>query len=103
MDSRLIFRHCGGDVITMRGRRRLAESADGLADPIPEEDPAGKSTGPVQSQLGGDGEGLQPRKLRDVTLPRKAAKESLTQPYLKPTQVDKVNIQRRLREHSLRN
>ena len=43
------------------------------------------------------------RKVRDVTLPRKAAKEFLTQPYPKPTQVDEVNIQRRLREHSLRN
>ena len=47
--------------------------------------------------------GLGPSKVRDFMLPRKAAKESLTQPYPKPTQVDEVNIQRRLREHSLRN
>jgi hypothetical protein len=53
MDSRLIFRHYDGDVITMRGRRRLAESADGLADMRPKEDPAGKSTGSVQSHSEG--------------------------------------------------
>ncbi len=48
-------------------------------------------------------EGHSPRKVRNVTLPRKTAKEFPWYPYLKPTQVDKVNIQRRLREHSLRN
>jgi hypothetical protein len=51
MDSRLIFRHYDWGVMTKRGRRRLAESADGLADVRLEEDPAGKSTGSVQSQL----------------------------------------------------
>jgi len=51
MDSRLIFRHCGGDVITRRGRRRITESRDGLRDVRIEGDPAGKSTGSVQSQL----------------------------------------------------
>jgi hypothetical protein len=51
MDSRLIFRHYDRDVMTKRGRRRLAESADGLADVRFKEDPAGKSTGSVQSQL----------------------------------------------------
>jgi hypothetical protein len=102
MDSRLIFRHCGGNVITRRGRRRLAESArKGNAEL--QEDPAGKSTGSVQSQLSEGAEGLRPRKVREVTLPRKAAKEFPTQPYPKPTQVDEVNIQRRSREHSLRN
>ena len=104
MDSRLIFRHCGGDVITMRGRRRLTETAlldMGLART--EEDPAGKSTGSVQSRSEVRANRLLPGKVRDVTLPRKAAKESPTQPYLKPTQVDEVNIQRRSREHSLRN
>ena len=50
MDSRLIFRHCGRDVITMRGRRRIAESARKGNVRI-KEDPAGKSTGSVQSQL----------------------------------------------------
>ena len=41
--------------------------------------------------------------VHDFMMPRKSAKESPTQPYPKPTQVDEVNIQRRLREHSLRN
>ena len=68
-----------------------------------EEGLAGKSTGPVQSHSKGRAERPMPRKVRDPTLPRKAAKQSLGQPYPKPTQVDKVNIQRRLREHSLRN
>jgi len=48
MDSRLIFRRCGGDVITRRGRRRIAETAlldMGLARI--EEGLAGKSAGPV--------------------------------------------------------
>ena len=103
MGSRLIFRHCGGDVITRRGRRRLAESRDGLRDTEPEEGPAGKSTGSVQSRSEVRANRLLPGKVRDVTLPRKAAKESGSQPYLKPTQVDKVNIHRRLREHSFRN
>ena len=103
MDSRLIFRPYRGNVITRRGRRRLAESADGLADGRFEEDPAGKSTGSVQSHSERRPEGHWPHKVRDVTLPRKSAKEFPWYPYLKPTQVDKVNIQRRLREHSLRN
>ena len=47
--------------------------------------------------------GPGPGKVCDFTLPRKSAKEFLKQPYLKPTQVDEVNIHRRLREHSLRN
>jgi hypothetical protein len=64
---------------------------------------AGKSTGPVQSHSEGCADRDFPSKVCDFTLPRKAAKQSLGQPYLKPTQVDKVNIQRRLREHSLRN
>jgi hypothetical protein len=64
---------------------------------------AGKSTRPAQAKSEGRDEGLRPRKVRDVTLPRKAAKESPGQPYPKPTQVDEVNIHRRLREHSLRN
>ena len=59
--------------------------------------------GRFKATLRGEPKGLGPYKVRDVTLPRKTAKESSTQPYLKPTQVDKVSIQRRLREHSLRN
>ncbi len=47
MDSRLTFRHCSGNVTTRRGRRRLAESADGLADVRTKEDPVGKSAGSV--------------------------------------------------------
>ncbi len=57
----------------------------------------------LKPTLRGEPTGLRPGKVCDFTLPRKAAKESLSQPYLKPTQVDEVNIQRRLREHSLRN
>jgi hypothetical protein len=52
MDSRLIFRHCGGDVITKRGRRRIAEAVLLDMDPArTKEGPAGKSAGPVQSRL----------------------------------------------------
>ena len=68
-----------------------------------EEDLAGKSTGSVQSHSEGRAKRCKPRKVCDAMLPRKAAKEFRTQPYPKPTQVDEVNIQRRLREHSLRN
>ena len=71
-----------------------------------EEDPAGKSTGSSRASgttLRGEPIPLGGSKVRDFTLPRKAAKQSLSQPYPKPTQVDEVNIQRRLREHSLRN
>ena len=48
MESRLIFRHCEWDVMTRRGRRRIAETAlldMGLARI--EEGLAGKSAGPV--------------------------------------------------------
>ncbi|SRR6266404_839946 len=104
MDARLIFRDCSGSVITKRGRRRIAETAlldMGLTHF--KEDPAGKSTGSVQSHSEGWVNRRQPGKVRDFTLPRKSAKEFPKQPYLKPTQVDEVNIHRRLREHSLRN
>jgi hypothetical protein len=103
MDTRLTFRDCTGDVITKRGRSRLAESADGLADLRTEGERAGKSTRSAQAKPEVRDEGLLPHKVREVTLPRKAAKESSGQPYPKPTQVDEVNIHRRLREHSLRN
>ena len=39
----------------------------------------------------------------DSTLPRKTSKENKREPYLKPTQVDEENIQRRSRERLLRN
>ena len=68
-----------------------------------EEDRAGKSARSAKATLRGVTRGLGPRKVREVSLPRKAAKESQGQPYPKPTQVDEVNIHRRLREHSLRN
>jgi hypothetical protein len=42
-------------------------------------------------------------KVPDFTLPGKTSKEFVWCPYLKPTQVDKVNIHRRSRERSLRN
>jgi hypothetical protein len=103
MDSRLIFRHCGGGVITKRGRRRIAESSDGWR--CAPRGGSGRQIHRVGSKptLRGEPIPLGGSKVRDFTLPRKAAKESLLQPYLKPTQVDEVNIQRRLREHSLRN
>ena len=34
-------------------------------------------------------------KAADSTLPRKTSKEKVREPYLKPTQVDEENIQRR--------
>ncbi len=34
-------------------------------------------------------------KATDSTLPRKTSKENVREPYLKPTQVDEENIQRR--------
>ena len=43
------------------------------------------------------------RKGDEFTLPRKTSKEKLGEPYLKPTQVDEENIQRRSREGSFRN
>src|SRR5215831_11202712 len=43
------------------------------------------------------------RKVPDFTLPGKTSMEFAWCPYLKPTQVDKVNIHRRSRERSLRN
>jgi hypothetical protein len=43
------------------------------------------------------------RKVSNFTLPGKSSKELTRCPYLKPTQVDKVNIHRRSRERSLRN
>ncbi len=39
----------------------------------------------------------------DFTLPGKTPKENSREPYLKPTQVDEENIQRRSRERLLRN
>jgi hypothetical protein len=43
------------------------------------------------------------RKVLDFTLSGKTSKENIRCPYHKPTQVDKDNIHRRSREHSLRN
>ena len=42
-------------------------------------------------------------KLTEFTLPGKSSKENGREPYLKPTQVDEENIQRRSRERLLRN
>ena len=63
-------------------------------------DPAGKSTGSLTVRLDARPHG---RKVPDSTLPGKTSKEFNRCPYLKPTQVDKVNIHRRSRERSLRN
>ena len=66
------------------------------ASRIPQENPRGHSTvrpGPRSHD----------RKVSDFTLPGKTSKEFVWCPYLKPTQVDKVNIHRRSRERSLRN
>ena len=68
-----------------------------------EDERAGKSTRSAKAKSERRDEGPPPRKVREVTLPRKSAKELPGQPYPKPTQVDEVNIQRRLREHLLRN
>src|SRR5208282_1234330 len=103
MDSRLIFRHCGWNVMTMRGRRRLAESSDGWRCAL--RGGSGRQIHRVglKPTLRCEPKGHRPCKVRDITLPRKSAKQFQSQPYPKPTQVDEVNIQRRLREHSLRN
>ena len=63
-------------------------------------DPVGKSAGsltvkPVTRPQG--------HKVVEFMPPGKSPKESLAQPYRKPTQVDEENIQRRSREHSFRN
>ena len=62
--------------------------------------PVGKSAGALTVRLGTRPYG---RKVSDFTLPGKTSKESTRRPYLKPTQVDKVNIHRRSRERLLRN
>jgi hypothetical protein len=72
-------------------------------DACSEEGLAGKSTRPVQSHSEACADRTCPCKVRDFTLPRKSAQQFPGQPYPKPTQVDEVNIHRRLREHSLRN
>ena len=63
-------------------------------------DPAGKSTG---SSTVRPATRSHDRKVLDFTLPGKPPKEFVRRPYHKPTQVDKDNIHRRSREHSLRN
>ena len=63
-------------------------------------DPAGKSTGSLTVRQAARPHG---RKVLDSTLPGKPSKEFVGCPYHKPTQVDKDNIHRRSREHSLRN
>jgi hypothetical protein len=63
-------------------------------------DPAGKSTGSLTVRPGPRPHG---HKVSDFTLPGKPPKEFRWRPYLKPTQVDKVNIHRRSRERWLRN
>jgi hypothetical protein len=62
--------------------------------------PVGKSAGALTVRLVTRPSG---RKVSDFTLPGKSSKESTRCPYLKPTQVDKVNIHRRSRERLLRN
>jgi hypothetical protein len=68
----------------------------GLCKPVP----AGKSTGALTVRQAPRPHG---HKVPDFTLPGKTSKESVRCPYLKPTQVDEMNIHRRSREHSLRN
>ena len=63
-------------------------------------DPVGKSAGSFNGQT----QSIPVRgKAAEFTLPRKTSKEKLGKPYLKPTQVDEENIQRRSREGSFRN
>ena len=63
-------------------------------------DCAGKSTQSLTVRQGPRPHG---RKVFNSTLPGKPPKESVGCPYHKPTQVDKDNLHRRSREHSLRN
>ena len=63
-------------------------------------DPAGKSTGSLTMKLVTKPQGC---KVADAKPPGKSSKESLSQPYRKPTQVDEESIHRRSREHSFRN
>ena len=63
-------------------------------------DPVGKSAGSLTVKMVTRS---YDRKVSDFTLPGKSSKESTRCPYLKPTQVDKVNIHRRSRERWLRN
>ena len=53
----------------------------------------GKSGGSYSLRAHGDGR--KASKVADATLPRKSSKENNWEPYLKPTQVDEENIQRR--------
>ncbi len=68
----------------------------GSVSRIPQANPRGHSTVRLLTRPHG-------RKVPDFTLPGKTSKEYDRCPYLKPTQVDKVNIHRRSRERSLRN
>ena len=63
-------------------------------------DPAGKSTGSLTVRQGPVP--LRPE-VSDFTLSGKTSKEFVRCPYLKPTQVDEMNIHRRSRECLLRN
>ena len=63
-------------------------------------DPKGKSVGSLTVKMVTRS---YDRKVSDFTLPGKSYKESTRCPYHKPTQVDKDNLHRRSREHSLRN
>ena len=63
---------------------------------IPQANPRGHSTVRHVTRPHG-------HKVLDFTLPGKSSKEYIRCPYHKPTQVDKDNIHRRSREHSLRN
>jgi hypothetical protein len=63
-------------------------------------DPTGKSVG----SFNGETQSIPVwGKAAEFTLPRKTSKETSGKPYLKPTQVDEENIQRRSREGSFRN
>ena len=68
--------------------------------PVCKPDPAGKSTGSLTVRHGPRPHG---HKVPDFTLPGKTSKEYIRCPYLKPTQVDEMNIHRRSRECLLRN
>jgi hypothetical protein len=85
------------DGVTQKDRRVGGWTSRWLCESrIPQANPWGHST--VR-------QGPRPhgRKVSDSTLSGKTSKESARRPYLKPTQVDKDNIQRRSRERLLRN
>ena len=100
MDNRSIFLSrlaTFDDGVTQKDRRSTGwKWWLASASRILQENPQGHSTVRLDTWPYG-------RQVSDFTLPGKTSKEFGWCPYLKPTQVDEVNIHRRSRERSLRN